>query len=684
MSVNTNIVKEYSQLVEDLGNSLRSFDTERSSWPRKMMPFFSLFLLETKALHEYDRVVRSKIAEGKSPTDAEKFALHAVRTKDYYNPVLLVEGLTLKKIISAGDRFNELLDRYLDGYKEDVKALLGIIQGSESNNLNLAQHISDLRSSGTNDLLKHHLSLWAQIDFNAYSMAEIVDLEQHIKGRWADWSGAAAGEQYTPADMVDFCGALISNLMHRVYPSSKPYCAVYDPTCGGAGALTRISELLRISLDKPVRIFGQEIKGSLAALGQIDGMARDGDMHIKKGDTLLEDKFAGLNFNVVFSNPPYALDWKTAKAQIEQASSDGRLGKAGYPSTGDAQLLFLEHIAFKLQMFDPTDNSRGLAVVILNGSPMFNGDAGSGESAIRKYLLDNDLVEAIIQLPAGEFYNTGIGTYAWILNTEKAPARKDKIFIADASKMAKPATNKVGKKTTEMDPSLYNPLIEQLVTFEDGPSAKIVSKYAFMYNKYTFKRLVSTQEAPAVTPFKLQASDIRSIQTADLTVINTASVKIEDVELIKEKISEGIISVEFVDVPNGSSGRVVVLDDESIGIDFVSELTQEPKLQVYSGRIVGKVSVNKSKSVVISVSIEQQFVSEEERIEYHPDPEQNRRNIEEFLIEWSVDDLAHVTQPKNLIGAEFNISRHVGAVQAHRSSVDIMNEILAIDSKLCE
>ncbi|EEV8377942.1 N-6 DNA methylase, partial [Escherichia coli] len=247
------------------------------------------------------------------------------------------------------------------------------------------------------------IAIWADIDLTPYDNSEVTTLEEHIKRQWADMSAETAGQQYTPSDII----ALISELAKRCNPDLDGIIRIYDPTCGGGNMLFGVEDKFKeLARNKGMAIttktYGQELEGSLYALAKIESYFRIAS-YIEKGNTLTDDKFATEKMDFVVANPPYGVDWKEYKKAIE-ADATGRFD-AGKPSTSDGQLLFLQHIVDKL------NDNNGQAFVVLNGSPMFSGDAGSGESNIRKWLLDKDYVRALIQLPTGEFFNTGISTY---------------------------------------------------------------------------------------------------------------------------------------------------------------------------------------------------------------------------------------------------------------------------------
>jgi type I restriction enzyme M protein len=217
-----------------------------------------------------------------------------------------------------------------------------------------------------------------------FNNSEITTLEEHIKRRWADISAETAGEQYTPDDII----ALVAEIVSTKIKDTGKIVTIYDPTSGGGNLL-----------------FGQDWNDALYALAKIESRFRK-DSTIRYGNSLTDTYFSHQTFDVVVANPPYGVDWKGYWDDILR----DELGRfKALPSVSDGQLLFTQHIVSQL------DDS-GISVVVHNGSTLFSGDAGSGESEIRKYFFDNDYVEAIIQLPTDEFFNTNIYTYLWVFN----------------------------------------------------------------------------------------------------------------------------------------------------------------------------------------------------------------------------------------------------------------------------
>lgn len=297
------------------------------------------------------------------------------------------------------------------------------------------------------------VSRFAEIDLHPDTLpnAEMGDLFEELIRKFAEASNEEAGEHYTPRDairlMVDllFAGENASLLEPGVVRS------IYDPTAGTGGMLSVAEErLLDRNENARLALYGQEINDQSYAICKSDMLAKGQDAsNIQLGDTLIDDRFAGRTFDFCMSNPPYGVDWKAAQESVKAeaaAMPNGRFGH-GLPPVSDGQMLFLTHLATKMR---PVHEGGGRAGIVLNGSPLFNGGAGSGPSEIRRWLLESDLVDAIVALPTNMFFNTGIATYIWILDNDKAPERKGKVQLIDATSFWTKLRKNLGAKNREV------------------------------------------------------------------------------------------------------------------------------------------------------------------------------------------------------------------------------------------
>src|SRR5690606_29236825 len=272
--------------------------------------------------------------------------------------------------------------------------------------------------------------------------------------RFAEGSNETAGEHFTPRDIVRLTTGLVFSKDDDVLSGDGIIRTIYDPTAGTGGFLSSGSEYVyEHNPEAVMRVFGQELNPESYAICKADMLIKGQDVrNIKLGNTLSNDQLAKEKFDYMLSNPPFGVDWKKIESDIkdehEQKGFEGRFG-AGLPRVSDGSLLFLMHLISKMR--DTDSNGQGSRIgIILNGSPLFTGSAGSGESEIRRYILEADLLEAIIALPTDMFYNTGIATYVWVLSNKKETQRKGKVQLIDGSNLYSKMRKSLGSKRNEM------------------------------------------------------------------------------------------------------------------------------------------------------------------------------------------------------------------------------------------
>ena len=336
------------------------------------------------------------------------------------------------------------------------------------------------------------VSQFADIDLHPsrVSNAAMGDLFEELIRKFAEASNETAGEHFTPRDairlMVDLLFAEDNDGLHE--PGIVR--TVYDPTAGTGGMLSVAEEhLLEQNPNAKLRLYGQEINDQSYAICKSDMIAKGQDAsNIKLGDTLADDLFAGRTFDYGLSNPPYGVDWKASAdiiaAERQATGQSGRFG-AGVPSIRDGQMLFLSHLVSKLR---PVKDGGGRAGMVLNGSPLFNGGAGSGESEIRRWLLENDRVDAIVALPTNMFYNTGIATYVWILDNHKEGERVGQVQLIDATSFFTKMRKNLGNKSREIGPADRDAIVKLYGAFENREHSKIFRNDDFGYWTITVER----------------------------------------------------------------------------------------------------------------------------------------------------------------------------------------------------
>jgi type I restriction enzyme M protein len=312
------------------------------------------------------------------------------------------------------------------------------------------------------------------------------------------------GEHFTPRDVVHLMADLLLAGDEERIRRKGVVLTVYDPCCGSGGMLTITKEHITVGVRRngesvrgpinsgaDIHLFGQEVNPETWAVSKSDLFMKSLDgrdaRNIAFGSTLSNDRHAGTRFDYLIANPPYGKDWKRDETAVRDEHARGAAGRfgPGLPRISDGQLLFLLHML--AHMKDPRQGGSRVAI-IMNGSPLFTGDAGSGESEIRRWILEQDWLEALIALPEQLFYNTGIATYVWVLTNRKAPERRGRVQLIDASGFWVPMRRSLGDKRREIPLDRMQEIVTLLRRFEAGEHVKIFPTAQFGYRKITVER----------------------------------------------------------------------------------------------------------------------------------------------------------------------------------------------------
>lgn len=656
---------------------------KKSDWPSYMMPFFALMMLESRLrrfrqarIEEFRTAVATdfKIEE---PAHLEwlDYAAKAAN-KGYHRDLLIHEkGLRETCAVPGGNFLNRLLT-HLDQYDPATKRLLGIgyAQG-HAKFLDMQGKASDLASRDNNPLFPF-AQKWASIDLTPFDNSEITTIEEHIKRKWADISAETAGEQYTPTDVIELASAIIVEL-RREGPGGTGIADVYDMACGGGNFLFATEDALRDAFPSlSVRSFGQELNDALYALAAIEARFRQ-DARIEWGNTLTNDLFLTEKFDAIVANPPYGVDWKDIKKPLELDAS-GRFDANRMPPTSDGQLLFLQHAAYHL-------SDVGVATVVHSGSTLFSGDAGGGESETRRWLLqEQDMVEAIIQLPKNEFFNTGISTYLWVLNRAKPASRKGFVLLINAESCFTKLKRNLNMKNCEIDAASRARIVQALRDFADGPISRRMGIDALLYNKVELELWRHDEQGRAIGG----AEEINGHQL---------NIRFDETEF---RVDDGVLHLApfHANDPGKTVKEVVALFNdaarqaEQTEVTVVGGLVYQRDNETGAIRIasadkgLGALSVRakvvKSKGlerVKVHVVLDRLLEKDNETVAYASDADDNNQLIAAFLTRW-------VHEPWCLHGAktgcEINFNRVFPKISDVRASAEILKDIEAIEAEM--
>ena len=659
-------IMQYESDIWAIADDLIAVSIKQSDFPTYMMPFFALMMLEGRMRNAMQKVTEKyHLTPEQNPDDfREAFEEEGCGFNEY----IVMQGKTLLKICSNDTTFEQDFGYYLNGFDKDLKRLLGIGRAGEEKFLNMDGIIANLRGK---KILLSVVKKWAAIDLAPYSNSDITTLEEHIKRRWADISASTAGEQYTPDDIISLIAEIVSAKINK--PKSD-FIHVYDPTCGGANLLFGVADRLnRQGGYQNIATYGSEYNDALYALAAIESRFRDKSF-ISYGNTLTKIPYHNVPFDVIVANPPYGTKWSGYESDIKNDETGQFAG--GLPAVSDGQLLFMQHILWQL-------GDKGIAVEVHNGSTLFSGDAGGGESNIRKYIFDHDWVEAIIQMPQSEFFNTGIYTYLWIMNKNKPEDRRNKVALIDGSNGWKLLKKSKGDKRREMLPEHRQAIVDALMNFVPSDICKIYDREYFYYNKQSLILTEVSDKGLYVEqtvcqdgkPFAIKnpvSLAIREEIYDDISLLTPDEIK----SIAKRVTSEQLGLYVSVSTEEGDNYTFVPDDRTIIHTDKKGN-----KRDLGCGAFSFKASISKKQVVVHKIAIEPYKTSDYEIIPHHFDEAANAAEIQRFMDKY-------IFKPyvlgKNIVGVELNFNKEFYVPEKQEFVEDIMAEIHNLDDELAE
>lgn len=399
------------------------------------------------------------------------FILKETAGQKFYN----TSKYDFKKLLDDPDNIEENFYNYINGYSDEVKDII--------KNFDLNKQIEKMAGNGIlYQVIDTFNSEKANLHPSYVSNIEMGYIFEEIIRRFNELSNEEAGQHYTPREVIELMVNLIFEDEEDLADSSK-IKTVYDGACGTGGMLTASMEYAKkLNSSSRMLCYGQELNAQTYAICKADMLIKGEDSNnIRHGNTLSGDLFPGETFDYIIMNPPFGIEWKNEKVAVlkeAEKGSDGRF-PAGTPAISDSQLLFLQNAVSKMK----PEGSK--IAIVHNGSALFKGDAGSGESEIRRYIIENDLLDCIIQLPNDMFYNTGIATYIWILSNKKPGHRVGKVQLINASEFYNKMRKNLGSKRNELSKEHIDNITKIYGDFVENEYSKIFENEYFGYRKVT-------------------------------------------------------------------------------------------------------------------------------------------------------------------------------------------------------
>ena len=653
--------KERANFIWSIADLLRG-DYKQSEYGRVILPLTVLRRLDC-VLEPTKEVVFAYLPQTKklSP-DAAETVLKKKAKLTFFNK----SKYDFQKLVADPNDIAANLRNYINGFSKNARGIL--------EHFNFEDHIERLDKA---NLLYKIVKRFAEIDLHPDKVPniEMGYIFEELIRKFAEISNETAGEHFTPREVIRLMVNLLFLNDKEILAKKGIVRTLYDPACGTGGMLSVSEDYLReLNPDASLRVFGQEVNPETYAVCNSDMLIKGQNTeHIKFGNSFTQDGLKDEKFDYMLSNPPFGVEWKKIEEDItkeyEQLGFSGRFG-AGLPRISDGSFLFLQHMISKMR---PEDGGARLGIVF-NGSPLFSGGAGSGESEIRKWIIENDMLEAIIAMPDQLFYNTGISTYTWIVTNRKPKDRKGKIQLINAVGFFKKMARSLGNKRNEISDEHIAEVTKIYGAFKNGEFSKIFPNEYFGYTRVTVER-------PLRLNFQTSNERITRLDQ-QAGFINLAK--------SKKKGREGIKEVEEGEKLQKAIRAMLA------GIDGTHFYKNREKFVMVMEATIDKAEL-KIKAPVIKAILEALSERHEtadvcKDTDGKPEPDSELRDYENVPLMDNIEAyfkrevLPHVPDAwmdrnKDKVGYEINFTKEFYKYKSLRSLEEIRNDILALEKE---
>lgn len=493
---------------------------------------------------------------------------------------------------------------------------------------------------------------------------------------------AEAGDHYTPREVIHLMVALLFMDDEDILTKPGITQTLYD-SCAGTGGMGSVAQdyLKELNPQADLEFFAQEFNEESYAICQADMLIKGENIkNIQFGDTLSHDAFPNMKFDYLITNPPYGVDWKkekdAVKSEYEEKGLSGRFG-SGLPRVSDGQLLFLQNLVAKMKPVT-IENPKGSRVaIIMNGSPLFTGDAGSGESEIRRYLFENDLVEGIVALPNDMFYNTGISTYIWILTNHKSSLRKGKVELVNAIDFYQKMKKSLGNKRNELSETNINEIVRLYGDFKEGENVKIFDIEDFGFRKITVER-------PLRLNFKVDAERIERLKEE------------KAFEGLAKSRKKGFIGLQEIEKGKKQQTQIIkALQKMQTNNVFKNRTEFEKKLKNEFKKLDLPISSTLLKAIISALSEKDETAEICKDKKGKPEADSDLRDTENVPLKEDIHEYfnqevlpyvpdAWIDESKTKVGYEIPFTRHFYKYKKLRSSKEIMEDIKKLEASIAE
>lgn len=564
------------------------------------------------------------------------------------------------------------LTHYIKGFSNRAREIV--------EHFGFEEHIAKLDKA---DRLYLVVSKFCEIDLHpdAVSNVEMGYIFEDLIRRFNEASNEEAGDHFTPREVIRLMVNLLFLPDGDVLTTKGIVKTLCDPACGTGGMLSVSEEYLReLNPDARLEVFGQDYNAQAYAVCGSDMMIKGQEIdHIRFGDSFTEDHFSGKCFDYLLANPPFGVEWKPEedfiKKEYEEQGFGGRFG-AGLPRINDGSLLFLQHMISKMK--DIKEGGTRLGIVF-NGSPLFTGSAGSGESEVRRWIIENDWLEAIVALPDQLFYNTGIYTYLWIVTNRKAKERRGNIQLIDATSFFKKMRKSLGNKRNEIGDEQRDEITRLYGDFKEGEHVKIFDNEAFGYRRITVERSLKLN-------FSATDDHLERVKEAKPFIRLAESKKRKDTKAAEAEITEG------KNMQNAILDALTVLVDQ--GVVENGERFSDMMKEAFRKKDV-KVAAPLFKTILMALSERDEAADVCCDAKGNPEPDPELRDYENVPLGEDVDEYmkrevlphvpdAWVDESKTKIGYEINFNRHFYKYTPPRALEEIEADLKQIEREIAE
>jgi type I restriction enzyme M protein len=468
-------INNHAAFIWSVADLLRG-DYKQSEYGKVILPLTVIRRLDC-VLEPTKEAVLAKAVELAGKVENPEKPLEIVAGQQFYN----TSPLTITKLLGDPDRIADSLNLYIGGFSPAAKDII--------DRFDFGVQVERLRRA---NLLYQVVGKFAEIDLHpeAVSNLEMGYLYEELIRKFSELSNETAGEHFTPREVIRLMVNLLFIDDEAALTKPGIVKTLCDPACGTGGMLSVAEDHLReLNPKAQLEVFGQELNAETYAICRSDMMLKGQDAsHIAYGNSFSEDHHEGERFDYLLANPPFGVEWKKVQDEVRKEAEtqgfNGRFG-AGLPRINDGSFLFLQHMIAKMKR--PEEGGSRVAIVF-NGSPLFTGAAGSGESEIRRWIIENDWLEAVVALPDQLFYNTGISTYFWIVTNRKAPERWGKVQLVDARGHFEKMRKSLGEKRKEISGDQIADITRLYGGLKEGDKVKILPNEAFGFLRITVER----------------------------------------------------------------------------------------------------------------------------------------------------------------------------------------------------